>query len=76
MEIFAIIFADFSYLSYFYIVKVNTLPQYPTPTNGSNRTNMNRTETERIVFVDYIRVVACSRGRRVDASENVYGADA
>ena len=76
MEIFAIIFAEFSYLSYFYIVKVNTLPQYPTPTNGSNRTNMNRTETERIVFVDYIRVVACFLVMLVHASENFYGADA
>ena len=32
-------------------------------------------EKERIVFVDYIRVIACFMVMMVHASENFYGAD-
>lgn len=31
---------------------------------------------DRIVFVDYVRMVACFMGMLVHASENFYGADA
>ena len=36
---------------------------------------MNRTEEQRIAFVDWIRVIACFLVMLVHASENFYGAD-